>query len=214
MLFRSATDLQPVGDPFVVTLGRHADTVQLYRETRQRGGVDVVFLDAPDAFRRKGIYGEGGYDYGDNHIRFGFFSRAALAAADRLVPGPLLIHAHDWHTAAIPAFLKYRFREHPHWAKTRSLFTIHNLAYQGRYGKQHYASTGLPEQLFHLDAFEYEGDMSLLKGALAYADRLTTVSPRYAKEIQTVEYGCGLHGMLQKRADVLTGILNGADYSV
>ena len=126
-----ATDLQPVGDPFVVTLGRHADTVQLYRETRQRGGVDVVFLDAPDAFRRKGIYGEGGYDYGDNHIRFGFFSRAALAAADRLVPGPLLIHAHDWHTGLLPVFA----RTDPVFpARLRSVplvVSAHNAGYQG-----------------------------------------------------------------------------------
>lgn len=185
------------------------------RESRLPGtDIPLYLIEHEGYFGREAPYGAGGYEFADNPERFAFFALALLDGIPQLGWSPDILHAHDWHTAGLPAYLKFSFREHPAWRKTRSVFTIHNLAYQGRFGKQHYGITGLPWELFHMDAFEFEGDMNLMKGAIAYADRLTTVSPRYAKEIQTLDYGCGLHGILQRRAEVLQGIVNGVDYSV
>lgn len=192
-----------------------AMTYGALRESRVPGTAIPLYLIEHDGyFGREAPYGSGSYEYSDNPERFSFFCLALMDGLPNTGWRPDVVHAHDWPTAAFPAYLKYRAGNHPSWAGVKSVFTIHNLAYQGRYGKEHYAATGLPWELFHMDAFEYEGDMNLLKGGIAYADRLTTVSPRYAREIQTVDYGCGLHGLLQKRAGVLHGIVNGADYSV
>ena len=198
----------------IVQLGGVTAYGQL-RESRVPGTeIPLYLVEHEGYFGREAPYGTGSYEYTDNPERFSFFCLAVLDALPNIGWQPDVLHAHDWHTAALPAFLKFRYRNHPAWARTRILFTIHNLAYQGRYGAQHYANTGLPSELFHMDGFEYEGDMNLMKGGIAYADRLSTVSPRYAKEIQTVDYGCGLHGLLQRRAGALSGIINGADYSV
>lgn len=185
------------------------------RESRVPGTEIPLYLVEHEAyFGREAPYGSGSYEYSDNPERFSFFCLALLDGLPNVGWTPDVVHAHDWPAAALPAHLKTRFHSHPAWAKTKSVYTIHNLAYQGRYARQHYAATGLPWDLFHMDGFEFEGDMNLMKGGIAFADRLTTVSPRYAREIQTVDYGCGLHGLLQKRADELHGIINGVDYSV
>ncbi len=185
------------------------------RESRVPGTEIPLYLVEHEAyFGREAPYGSGSYEYSDNPERFSFFCLALLDGLPNVGWTPDVVHAHDWPAAALPAHLKTRFHSHPAWAKTKSVYTIHNLAYQGRYARQHYAATGLPWDLFHMDGFEFEGDMNLMKGGIAFADRLTTVSPRYAREIQTVDYGCGLHGLLQKRADELHGIINGIDYSV
>lgn len=185
------------------------------REARVPGTDIPLYLVEHEAyFGRETPYGSGSYEYSDNPERFSFFCLALLDGLPNTGWTPDVVHAHDWPAAALPAHLKTRYHSHPAWERTKSVFTIHNLAYQGRYGRQHFAATGLPWDLFHMDAFEYEGDMNLMKGGIAFADRLTTVSPRYAREIQTVDYGCGLHGLLQKRSDDLHGIINGVDYSV
>lgn len=185
------------------------------RESRVPGTDIPLYLVEHEAyFGREAPYGSGSYEYSDNPERFSFFCLALLDGLPNAGWTPDVVHAHDWPAAALPAHLKTRFHSHPAWARTKSVFTIHNLAYQGRYAREHYAETGLPWDLFHMDAFEFEGDMNLMKGGIAFADRLTTVSPRYAREIQTVDYGCGLHGLLRKRADDLHGIINGVDYSV
>ncbi|MCC6145066.1 MAG: glycogen synthase, partial [Candidatus Hydrogenedentes bacterium] len=127
---------------------------------------------------------------------------------------PDIVHCHDWQAAPLLAFLKTRAGAHSPWAGVRTFFTIHNLAYQGRYGREQLAFTGLDPSLFHPGCLEYYGDINFMKLGICMADKLTTVSPRYAREIQTLDYGEGLDGMLRSRSADLTGILNGIDYSV
>ncbi|MBI1317755.1 MAG: glycogen synthase GlgA [Candidatus Hydrogenedens sp.] len=165
-------------------------------------------------FQRATPYGSKEHEFGDNAERFCFFNLAVLDGLPQTGWKPDLVHCHDWHGAAAPIFLKTRFAQHPHWRGVPSLFTIHNIAFQGRYGLDKAGSTGLPEELLHNGTVEYHGDLNLMKGALLLADRISTVSQRYAEEIQTPEYGEGLDGALRSRAKDLSGILNGVDYGV
>lgn len=187
----------------------------LLRESRVPGtDIPLYLIEHEGYFGREHPYQTGSYDYSDNPERFAFFCAALLDAIPQTGWKPDILHAHDWHTATLPAYLRARYLGHPTWGDTKSIFTIHNLAYQGRFGREHFAITGLPWDMFHMDGFEYQGDVSLMKGGIAYADRLSTVSPRYAQEIQTLDYGCGLEGLLQRRRGALKGILNGVDYTV
>ncbi len=165
-------------------------------------------------FGREAPYGTGAYEYNDNAERFCFFCLALFHAIPQTGWKPDIVHCNDWHTALIPAHLKTRYQGDSYWGDVASIFTIHNLAYQGRYDASSYGCTGLAPEFFHPDALEYEGDLNLMKGALVFADKLNTVSPRYAREIQTIEYGAGLHGILSARHGDLHGILNGVDYDV
>jgi len=176
--------------------------------------IPLYLVEHEGYFGREAPYGSGAYEYGDNAERFCFFCLALLHAAPQTGWRPDIVHCNDWHTAPIPVHLKTRYLNDAHWGNVASLFTIHNLAYQGRYNAALYDRTGFPPELFNMTALEYEGDMNLMKGALAFADKLNTVSPRYAREIQTIEYGAGLHGILSARRDDLHGILNGVDYTV
>lgn len=176
--------------------------------------IPLYLVEHEGYFGREAPYGTGAYEYDDNAERFCFFCLALLHAIPQTGWRPDIVHCHDWHTAPIPVHLKTRYNEDPYWKGVKTLFTIHNLAYQGRYHADLYGRTGFSPELFHMNALEYEGDMNLMKGALAFADKLTTVSPRYAREIQTIEYGAGLHGMLSTRKDDLHGILNGVDYDL
>ncbi len=176
--------------------------------------IPLYLVEHEGYFGREAPYGTGAYEYDDNAERFCFFCLAVLHAIPQTGWRPDIVHCHDWHTAPIPVHLKTRYAQDPYWKGVKTLFTIHNLAYQGRYHADLYGRTGFSPELFHMDALEYEGDMNLMKGALAFADKLTTVSPRYAREIQTIEYGAGLHGMLSTRKDDLHGILNGVDYDL
>lgn len=184
--------------------------------TSRAPGTDIpLYLVEHDGyFGREAPYGVGAYEYDDNAERFCFFCLALMDGLAQTGWRPDIVHCHDWHAAPIPIYLKTRFRTNPFWEGVASLFTIHNLAYQGRYGASHFSATGFNAELFSTEYLEYEGDMNLMKGALVFADAITTVSPRYAREIQTVEYGSGLHGVLASRHADLYGILNGVDYAV
>jgi len=175
--------------------------------------IPLYLVEHQGYFGREHPYGTGQFEYDDNAERFCFFSQALLDGIAKLGWRPDVIHCHDWQTAPIPIYLRSRFREHPFWQNVKTLFTIHNLAFQGRYRGDRFASTGFPKELFSPAWLEYYGDLNLMKGAITLADVLTTVSPRYAKEIQTPEYGAGLDGMLRTRRDELYGILNGVDYA-
>ncbi len=181
-------------------------------EGAQVGGVRFYFLDDPDYFDRPQLYGEKGTDYFDNAERFCEFSRAAIEFTKR-VWMPDVIHCHDWQTALVPVLLRTQYARDPALKQMGVVFTIHNLGYQGLFPHSALARLGLPETLFHVDALEFFGKVNFLKGGLIYSDRLTTVSKKYAAEIQTKEYGYGLEGVIRMRADRLTGILNGVDYS-
>ena len=168
-------------------------------------------LDCPALFGRGGFYGESGVDYPDNHIRFAVFCRGAIAVARSLFKADVF-HCHDWQAGLVPAYLRTTFASDPTFFGVKTLFTIHNLGYQGIFPKSALAETGLDEALFRPDGLEFFGSVSYIKGGIALADALNTVSPTYAREILTPEYGFGLDGALRARADALTGILNGVDY--
>jgi starch synthase len=178
-------------------------------------GVPVWLLDCPALYDRPGgpYQDSTGIDYPDNHLRFGMLSWAAahLASADSPVKWrPQVLHCHDWQAGLAPAFLHaWDQPERP-----ATIFTIHNIAYQGQFPPETVARLGLPPEMYQIDGLEYYDHLSFLKAGLFYSDRLSTVSPRYAKEIQSWPHGCGIEGLLALRAGDLTGIVNGADYSV
>jgi len=177
-------------------------------------GVPVYFFEREDLFDRPNLYRTGEGDYYDNLERFAFFSRAALLFAKASGMPFAVIHCHDWQTGLVPAYRNTLFRKDPFFAATATLFTIHNIGYQGIFPREKLSVCGLPPETFHLEGMEYWGSISLLKAGMVYSDAMTTVSPTYSVEIQTPEFGMGMEGILQKRSDVLHGILNGADYSV
>jgi starch synthase len=171
----------------------------------------LYLVDCPPLFDRTGFYGSGGLDYVDNHIRFAVFCRAALGVARYLFPADVL-HCHDWQACLVPVYLRSTFAGDPTFAGVRTLFTIHNLGYQGLFAPSALADAAIDPALFQTGGLEFYGRVSYIKGGISFADALNTVSPTYAREIQTPEYGFGLDGALRARAHVLTGILNGVDY--
>ncbi|MCW8862747.1 MAG: glycogen synthase GlgA [Rhodospirillales bacterium] len=181
-------------------------------EARMPGsGVPVWLVDCPALFDRPGnpYVGPDGRDWPDNHLRFAMLSRAAAMLS---MPGnasgwtPDVVHANDWQTGLIPAYLHY-------WGgrRARTVFTVHNLQYQGLFPATVLGELGLPPESYSIEGLEFHGQVSFLKAGLFYSDALTTVSPTYAREIQTSEYGCGMEGLLRLRAGALTGVLNGID---
>jgi starch synthase len=175
--------------------------------------VRYFFVDDPAYFDREQLYGDKSGDYPDNAERFAEFSRAAIEFTKR-VWLPDVIHCHDWQSALVPVLLRTQHVNDPVVRSLPVVFTIHNLGYQGLFPQSAMRKIGLPDKLFTMDALEYYGKVNYLKGGLLFADYLTTVSRRYAKEIQTPEFGLGLEGVIRYRADRLVGILNGVDYSV
>ncbi|MBM2841250.1 MAG: glycogen/starch synthase, ADP-glucose type [Bacteroidetes bacterium] len=179
--------------------------------------VQVYFLDNPSLFGRSGLYvhPETQKDYDDNDIRFIFFARGALEVLKRLGWQPDIIHCNDWPTGLVPVYLKTIYKNDPFYKDTKTVFTIHNMAYQGVFPKSSFVNTGLPEKVLGDHGIVSNGKINLLKAGLIFSDAITTVSERYAKEIQSSEeYGCGLQDSVKKRKNDLTGILNGIDYAV
>lgn len=174
-------------------------------------GVRYLFVDCPPLYGRAGIYGEHGVDYADNHIRFAVLNLAALSIA-RHIFRPDVFHGHDWPAGLLGPYLRETFGGDPTFFGTKFVLTIHNLGYQGNFSPSLLADTGLETKLFHPAGLEFWGQMSFLKSGIVWSDAITTVSPTYAHEIQTPEYGYGMDGLLSPRADRITGILNGADY--
>src|SRR3984957_5585665 len=174
-------------------------------------GVRFFFVDDRGFFDREQLYGEKGADYPDNAERFTEFSRVAIEFMKR-VWLPDVIHCHDWQTALVPVLLRTQHAEDPVVRGLPVVFTIHNIGYQGIFPQAVMRTLGLPDAFFTMDRLEFYGKVNFLKGGLLYADYLTTVSRRYAQEIQTPEFGNGLEGVIRGRADRLIGILNGVDY--
>jgi len=177
-------------------------------------GLPVYFISRGEYFDRRFLYCTHKGDYFDNCERFIFFCRATMEWARRLSNPPAVIHAHDWHAALVPAYLHFLRRVDQFWTQTRSVVTIHNLAFQGRFAHRLFLESGLPPAAWTSSGVEFFGDFNLLKSGISYADMVTTVSPSYAQEILTPEFGCGLEGALEHRRSDLLGILNGADYEV
>jgi starch synthase len=173
--------------------------------------VEVILVNQPNYFHRHELYGEQGADYEDNSERFIFFSRAVLEGIRLLDLDAELIHCNDWQTGMIPALLKCEYQENPRYESIRSLMTIHNIAYQGNFWHWDMLLTGLDWKHFTWKEMEHYGRLNLLKTGIVFADMINTVSPTYAREIQTAEHGAGLDSVLRHRANRLTGILNGID---
>jgi starch synthase len=177
--------------------------------TLRHRDVAVSFVVADEYFDRDGLYGDSHGDFGDNAARFAFFAHAVVALAARLDPPPDVVHCHDWQTGLVPLLL--RTSPEPTLARVPTAFTIHNLGYHGAFGLDMWPALGLDRRWFTSEHLEFYGLVNFLKAGLVFADRLTTVSPRYAAEIQTPEHGNGLDGVLRARASALRGILNGID---
>jgi starch synthase len=191
-------------------LGAHIVDVTFYTGIT-RAGVTPVFVDVPELFDRDGLYGSDGRDFPDNAWRFAVFSRAALEYARRRGERPTIIHAHDWQTGMVPVFQKMQFSNDPVIGGVPVIFTVHNLAFQGVFSSATLPDVGLGWEVMDVQALEYWGQISYVKGGINFSERLTTVSPSYAREILTPEHGCGLDGALRRRADELTGIVNAID---
>lgn len=181
--------------------------------TCEMAGVTFYFIAQPAFFDRSELYATSAGDYPDNAARFAFFSRAAIETIITLGLKPDIVHAHDWQAALVPVYLKTLYRDSAAFAKARSLMTIHNLGYQGVFPKNDLMLTGLSWDVFTFDKLEYWDNLCYLKGGIAYADAISTVSKKYAQEILTHEQGMGLDGALASRQGALTGIVNGVDYA-
>ncbi len=200
-----------------VPLGDREYTISAKSAFLPDSKVQIYFIEYPPYFDRESPYvnPKTGKDWEDNAERFALFSRAVLEVLRVLHWQPDVIHCNDWQTALIPTYLKTVLKDDTYFAKTSTLLTIHNLAYQGVFDPSVLEAIGLPQELFSPGGpVEFYGKVNFLKAGIVYADLLNTVSERYAQEIQTPEYGAGLDGVLRERADSLYGILNGVDYSV
>jgi len=174
--------------------------------------VPVYFIDHEGFFGRDGIYGDKAVpDFPDNPYRYAFFCRAAFQLCRKLEWIPDIMHAHDWPASLVPVYKRY-LEAHGDFAHTHTVLTIHNLGYQGIYNKDVFPYFGLPWEAYHGAGLEYFGSINLLQAGIATAEKITTVSPTYAREIQTSILGCTLDGLLRHRSNDLVGILNGADY--
>ncbi len=177
-----------------------------------REGVRYHFVECPELFDRPELYGPPGGEYGDNAERFGLFCRAVVEASKQLGV-PQIFHAHDWQAALIPVYLRTVYAADPVLSGAATLLTIHNAGYQGWFPSSTVEQLLLPWDLFTMDRLEQYDRFDFLKGGIVYSDMLTTVSRKYAEEIQTAEFGNGLEGVLRRRAADLRGILNGVDYA-
>ena len=210
---RAADEVADTGIALSVPVGTATEQGRLLRTTLPESDATVYFVDKPEFFDREQLYGTPEGDFPDNAQRFVFFCRAVLDAVGKLDWTPDVYHCNDWQTALIPAYLKCLPGHSPARDHSRSLLTVHNLAYQGAFAKKAFDLTGLAPAHFNWRELEFFGKLNLLKGGLVFADLLNTVSKRYAQEIQTEEYGCGMEGILAARTADLHGIINGIDYS-
>jgi starch synthase len=176
-------------------------------------GLTVYFIHQEEFFFRDGLYQTNGIDYPDNADRFIFFSKCVAHLARSLAWQPGIVHVHDWQAGLVPLMILDGKKRAGWGTAPKTCLTIHNLAYQGVFPREAYDFTDLPVDYFHPDGVEFYKRLNCLKAAITYADAITTVSPRYSREILTEAFGCGLDGVLRNRQGSLTGILNGVDYS-
>jgi len=220
MVRESGADVTPTGEKFTVPVGQISKEATVLKSHLPDSDTPVYFIRQDSYFDRDDLYAEGGVDFKDNCERFVFFSRAVLEVAKRVFDTVDIIHCNDWQTALVPVYMKTLYADDVGLRRPRALdraasvLSIHNLAYQGLFWHWDMRLTGLDWSLFNWQQLEYYGKLNLLKGGIVYADSISTVSKRYAREIQTPEYGVGLEAVIQTRADDLYGILNGIDYTV
>ncbi len=217
-LYRSvrdfAPDLAPLGRPIRIDLGFRSEEVRFFREVNQPHGPKVVFVDIPEYFSRPGMYGENGQDYADNARRFAMFSRAVLDAIPRLIAGPVLIHAHDWHTSMALLYMRTYAGLRERFAATPTVLSVHNAGYQGHFPASMLNDCGIPPEVFTYRNVEWYGKINFLKAGLTFADMVVTVSPNHATELRTPGGGFGLHEVFQWLGDRFGGVVNGIDQDV
>lgn len=213
-IMEGIADLRPIAE---LPSRFGATALRLLAGTQPQGGIETYVIDAPGLYDRPGNpYGDAaGREYPDNHRRFALLGWLAAELAQGLDPAwqPDVVHGHDWHAGLAFAYLRAAERRDGRKA-AGTVITVHNLAYQGLFGRAVFGELGLPQDFFGMHGAEFHGHVSFLKAGLFYADKITTVSPTYAREIQGPEQGCGLEGLLASRAGDLHGILNGIDPGV
>ena len=209
-VFAKGLPLEETGLAFDVPVGTRLLPARILRCRLPESRVEVLLVANDDCFDRPELYG-GADDYGDNAERFIFFSRAVLEAAIRQERPFDIVHCHDWQTGLVPAYRSLLYHQAAAVQRARTVMTIHNMAYQGLFWHWDMLLTGLDWKYFNWQQMEFYGQLNLLKTGIVFADRITTVSPTYAREIQQSPGGCGLEGVLAARSDVLTGIVNGID---
>jgi starch synthase len=213
----AAADMEPVGPAFRVDVGPRSEVVRLWKHVPHAGDplaqTDVYFLQADEYFARPHIYGPPGSDYPDNARRYAAFAKAAITALPMIAPSsPVLLHAHDWHTALAPVYL-HTMPEPDEVGPVRCVLTVHNAGFQGHFPPSTLADIGLPAGLFNMRQLEWYGVVNMLKGGLVFSDMVTTVSPTHAHELRTPAGGFGLDGVFVALRDRFHGILNGIDQS-
>jgi starch synthase len=182
--------------------------------TIEHQGIEVIFIKNEHFFKRDYLYTTDKGDYPDNLERFAFFSRQILKVLKELNFSPDIIHNNDWQTSLVSVYLKIFYNDDDFFQDTKTILTIHNLVFQGIFDKKNFEHLGISWDYFNMHYLEFYGKINLLKGGIIFSDAITTVSPTYACQIQTNEFGCGLEGVLIEKKDRLKGILNGIDYKV
>ncbi|MGH7542283.1 MAG: glycogen synthase [Gemmatimonadota bacterium] len=217
-LYRSVRDaypdLEPARDPFYVQVGSRLEEARVYRRPGPRQNPRVLFIANDDYFGRPGIYGGERGDYPDNPRRFAFYNLAALQLLPELLHVPVVLHAHDWHTAVGAIYLRTKFAGRPDYDRIATVLSVHNAGFQGHFDPGVLADIGLPPELFHWRWLEWYGRVNLLKGGLVFSDYVTTVSPTHALELRTPAGGFGLHHSFIALQDRFVGIRNGIDLDV
>lgn len=206
--------LEEIGADVRVIMPKYASVKVKGDSTKIGKHIKVYFVENDEYFNRKELYGDKFGDYKDNLDRFVFFSRQILERCKKEGFAPDIIHCNDWQTALVPVYLNTVYKYDDFFANTKTLFTVHNLAYQGLFPKEEYSKIGLDWSMFSIDCFEYYDKVNLMKAGLVFANAISTVSQTYAKEILTQEFGCGLEGVLKTRENSLFGIVNGIDYDL
>ena len=207
-------DLTKIYDGIKVPVGDKIELADIYEATIPGTKVPVYFIDNEKYFGRDGLYQNKGVDYPDNCERFTFYSRAVLEFLKRLGWKPDIINANDWQSALVIMYLKTMYKDDPFFSRVSTVYSIHNMGYQGTFPAEQIKITGLGWEYFNSGSLEFYGKIALTKAGFVYADVINTVSPQYSLEIQTSEYGHGLEGLMKARAKDVYGIVNGIDYDL
>jgi len=209
-----ARDLVPATETYTVRVGSRLEAVRLLRTPERAGNPATFFVDHPVFSNRRGLYGDDAQDFSDNAFRFALFSLAALSALRQIAPNASLLHAHDWHAALAPVYLRTVLRNDPGIPRLSTVLSVHNAGLQGHYPPEVLPELGLSWDLYDWRHFEWYGRVNVLKGGLTFADVVTTVSPTHARELTTSLGGFGLHETFASLGDRLVGVLNGIDQQI
>jgi starch synthase len=209
-------ELRPFGAPFPVPIADRIEQGQLYEAVPRGNALQprVIFVASDTYFGRDGIYGDADGDFRDNARRYAFFCLAALYAIPKLFEVPVVLHAHDWHAALAPVYLRSWFRNHPYFSRVATVLSVHNAGFQGHFPTSTMRDLGLPWELYHPFQLEWYGRVNLLKGGMAFSDVVTTVSPTHAQELRTPGGGFGLQEAFSALGGRFVGITNGIDTKV